>query len=118
MAESYESGRSWRKFFGNKMGIVGLIMLFLMAFVAIFAPVLAPHDPFQPVRVTIDDIYASPSAEHPLGTDDAGKDVLSNFMYGARVSLIVGFLAAAISVAIGSAIGLGAGFLAVGWVTY
>jgi peptide/nickel transport system permease protein len=56
------------------------------------------------------DIYAPPSAEHLLGTDDAGRDVLSNFIYGARVSLIVGFFAAFISVLIGGLIGISAGF--------
>ena len=110
MAESYESAGFWRKFMGNKMGMVGLIMIILVTFMAIFAPALAPYDPYEIVRVTIDDIYAPPSAEHPLGTDDAGKDVLSSFMYGARVSLIVGFFASAISIFIGGTIGIVAGF--------
>lgn len=85
-------------------------MLILVILMALFAPVLAPYDPYQPVRVTIDDIFAPPSPEHPLGTDDAGKDVLSNFIYGARVSLIVGFFASFISIAIGGSIGITAGF--------
>ncbi len=108
--ENYESAGFWRKFVGNKMGMVGLIMIVLVTFMAIFAPALAPYDPYEIVRVTIDDIYAPPSAEHPLGTDDAGKDVLSSFMYGARVSLIVGFFASAISIFIGGTIGIVAGF--------
>lgn len=110
MEENYESGGFWRKFVGNKMGMVGLIMIALVTFMAIFAPALAPYDPYEVVRVTIDDIYAPPSAEHPLGTDDAGKDVLSSFMYGARVSLIVGFFASMISIFIGGSIGISAGF--------
>jgi peptide/nickel transport system permease protein len=77
---------------------------------AVFAPWIAPYDPKAPVRVTIDDIYAPPSREHWLGTDDAGKDVLSNFIYGARVSLTVGFFASFISIVIGGVIGLVAGF--------
>jgi len=77
---------------------------------AIFAPLLAPYDPYVVVRVTIDDIYASPSLAHPLGTDDAGRDVLSNFIYGARVSLTVGFFAAFISIVIGGVIGIIAGY--------
>lgn len=100
----------WRSFRRNKMGMVGAIMLILVILMALFAPVLAPYDPYQPVRVTIDDIFAPPSPEHPLGTDDAGKDVLSNFIYGARVSLIVGFFASFISIAIGGSIGITAGF--------
>jgi peptide/nickel transport system permease protein len=92
------------------MGMVGAIMLILVILMAVFAPVLAPYDPYQPVRVTIDDIYAPPSPAHPMGTDDAGKDVLSNFIYGARVSLIVGFFASFISIFIGGVIGISAGF--------
>ncbi len=100
----------WRSFRRNRMGVVGLLMLLLAIGMAIFAPVLAPYDPQAPVKITIDDIYAPPSPEHPLGTDDAGKDELSLFIYGARVSLTVGFFAAFISVAIGGLIGITAGF--------
>lgn len=85
-------------------------MLILALFVAIFAPLLAPYDPYAPVRVRIEDIYAPPGGPHLLGTDDAGKDVLSNFIYGARVSLIVGFFASFISIVIGGAVGIVAGF--------
>ena len=94
----------------NQMGMAGLIMIVLVTIMAVFAPLLAPYDPYEVTRVTIDDIYAPPSLEHPLGTDDAGKDVLSSFMYGARVSLIVGFFASLISIAIGGVIGISAGF--------
>lgn len=100
----------WPTFWRNKIGVVGAVMLITAVLVAIFAPVLAPYDPYAPTRVTIDDIYAPPSAEHPLGTDDAGKDVLSNFLYGARVSIIVGFFASFISIAIGGTIGISAGY--------
>ncbi len=100
----------WRSFRRNRMGVVGLIMLLLAIGMAVFAPVLAPYNPDAPVRVTIDDIYAPPSREHLLGTDDAGKDELSLFIYGSRVSLTVGFFAAFISVAIGGWIGITAGF--------
>lgn len=94
----------------NKMAVVGLIMLLITIFTAVFAPFIAPYNPKERVRVTIDSIYARPSAEHLLGTDDAGKDVLSNFIYGSRVSLIVGFFASFISVVIGGSVGLLAGF--------
>lgn len=100
----------WRTFRRSRMGLAGALMLLLAVFMAILAPFLAPYDPREPVRVTIDDIYAPPSAEHPLGTDDAGKDVLTNFLYGARVSLIVGFFASFISIVIGGTIGIVAGY--------
>ncbi len=92
------------------MGVVGLVMVLFTVLVALSAPWLAPYNPKASVKVTIDDIYAAPSPEHWLGTDDAGKDVLSNLIYGTRVSLTVGFFAAFISVVIGGTIGMVAGF--------
>jgi peptide/nickel transport system permease protein len=100
----------WRSFRRSRMGLVGLFMLMTVILMAVFAPELAPYDPKEVVRVTIDDIYAPPNAEHWLGTDDAGRDVLSNFIYGSRVSLIVGFFASFISIFIGSVVGIVAGF--------
>lgn len=99
-----------RSLLSKPMGLVGAAMLLIGLAVAIFAPWLAPHDPKEPVRVTIDNIYASPSPEHLLGTDDAGKDVLSNFIYGARVSLLIGFVASFIAIFIGGTVGIIAGF--------
>ena len=92
------------------MGLVGLVMLVVAVGMAVAAPWLAPYNPKQAVKVSIDSIYAQPGPEHWLGTDDAGKDVLSNLIYGARVSLTVGFFASFISVVIGGAIGIVAGF--------
>ena len=94
----------------DRMGILGLFMLLSAVLLALFAPVFAPFNPGQPVKVTIDSIYAAPGGDHLLGTDDAGKDVLSNLIYGARVSLTVGFFASFISLVIGGSIGLVAGF--------
>jgi peptide/nickel transport system permease protein len=111
--ELYSPGFSsfFRMFRKNSMAIVGAVMLFLTILIAVFAPLLAPYDPKSGEKVSISDIYQKPNAEHLLGTDDAGRDVLSNFMYGARVSLIVGFFASFISVCIGGVIGITAGFL-------
>lgn len=103
-------GGFWNSFKRNRMGIVGLVMVVSAVAMAVFASWIAPYDPKASVQVTIDDIYAPPSAEHLLGTDDAGKDVLSNFIYGSRVSLTVGFFASFISIAIGGVIGIVAGF--------
>lgn len=100
----------WNSFKRNRMGIVGLLMVVVAVAVAVFAPSIAPYDPKTPVKVTIDDIYARPNSQHWLGTDDAGKDVLSNFIFGARVSLTVGFFASFISIVIGGVIGIVAGF--------
>ena len=100
----------FQTFARNRMGLVGLVMLVVAIITAVFAHRIAPNDPGDSVRVTIDDIYAAPGATHWLGTDDAGKDVLSNFIFGARVSLIVGFFASFISIVIGGVIGIVAGF--------
>jgi peptide/nickel transport system permease protein len=98
------------RFWHSKMGMTGAIMLLIAILVALLAPVLAPYDPYAPAHHTIEDIYARPSSQHLLGTDDGGEDVLSSLIYGSRVSLIVGFSAAFISLVIGGAIGLVAGF--------
>jgi peptide/nickel transport system permease protein len=101
----------WRALRRNRMGMIGLVMLVSVVLMAVFAPLLAPYDPYKPVRARIDTIYAPPSPEHPLGTDDGGKDVLSSFIYGSRVSLFVGFVAALMTLVIGTVVGLSAGYL-------
>jgi peptide/nickel transport system permease protein len=103
--------RIWSTMRRSPMGLVGAVMLLIALFVAIFAPVIAPYDPDAVVRVTIDDIYAPPQAGHLLGTDDAGKDVLTNFIYGSRVSLTVGFFASFIAVIIGGSLGIVSGYM-------
>jgi oligopeptide/dipeptide ABC transporter ATP-binding protein len=99
-----------RRLLNRPMGIIGLGMLGVALVMAIFAPFIAPYDPYASVRVTIADIYQAPSAQHLLGTDDGGKDVLSSVIYGARVSLLVGFSAALIALLIGGVIGIVAGY--------
>jgi peptide/nickel transport system permease protein len=105
---------SLQTFWGNLrrsgMGLVGGLMLVVALIVAVLAPLIAPYDPDATTRVTIDDIYLPPGPGYLLGTDDAGKDVLTNFIYGARVSLTVGFFASFISIVIGGTIGIVAGF--------
>ncbi len=105
---------TWRAFRRNSMGMIGLGMLVLSVVLAVLAPWIAPYDPDAPTTVTIMDIYAPPSPEHWFGTDDAGGDVLTNFLYGARISLTVGFIASLIAVTIGGLLGLTAGYAAGG----
>ena len=104
--------RTFYKLIRRPMGAIGLSMLTVAVLVAVFAPVLAPYDPYANVRVTIFDIYQPPSPAHPLGTDDGGKDVLSSLIYATRVSLLVGFTAAAITAVVGGLIGIVAGYRA------
>ncbi|MCS7179549.1 MAG: ABC transporter permease, partial [Anaerolineae bacterium] len=88
----------------------GLGILALFGAVALLAPVLAPYDPYafsgQPLE--------RPSRAHPLGTNDVGHDILSELLYGARVSLIVALAAGAGTVLLGTFIGGVAGYIG-GW---
>lgn len=97
--------------FKNPMVLTGSIMLLITVVMSMIAPIIAPYDPDETVRITLDSIYARPSSTHWLGTDDAGKDVLSNFIYGSRVSLVVGFFASLISIGLGGLFGMLAGYL-------
>jgi peptide/nickel transport system permease protein len=100
----------WKTFSKNRIAVFGLFMLIVIIFVAIFADKIETYDVSTSKNITIQDIYNPPSTAHWFGTDDAGKDVFSNFVHGARVSLIVGFFAAFISVFIGGVMGIVAGF--------
>jgi len=99
-----------RQFARKPMGVVGAVMLLVVVFFALFAPWLAPYDPKAHIQVEPEEILAPPDAEHLLGRDDAGKDVLSLLIYGARVSLLVGFTASFMSMFIGTVVGLVAGY--------
>ncbi|NIA71414.1 ABC transporter permease [Pelagibius litoralis] len=92
----------------NKLSWVGLALLAAIVFMAVFAPLLAPHDPLQQ---NIIHRLEPPSAEFLLGTDSFGRDVLSRLIYGARISLMVGFVAVAIAMFVGSTIGILAGYI-------
>ena len=77
----------WRRFRRNKLALTGLCILVLFILSAIFAPLLAPHDPN---RANLRNRNKPPSREHPFGTDDMGRDILSRLLYGGRISLSVG----------------------------
>ena len=96
----------------DRLALSGGILLAVLALAAIAAPWLAPHDPLQ---VNLPAALLPPSAAYPLGTDQLGRDVLSRLLYGARISLTIGFIAVGISVLVGSAVGAVAGFYG-GWV--
>ncbi len=97
----------WRRLAKKPLAVAGGLVVLLMATVAILAPVLAPYDPNA---LDFSAQLAGPSAAHWLGTDDLGRDVLSRMMYGARISLSVGFVAVGIALAIGIALGGLAGY--------
>ena len=101
-----------RVFYRRKLAMVGLVIVMLMILVAIFAPVLAPYDPYD---TDIINKLQPPSSEHWLGTDQVGRDTLSRVIYGTRTSLIVGVCAVILAAVIGQLLGLIAGFFG-GWV--
>ena len=91
----------------NRLALVGGAVVVVLAVLAILAPVLAPWDPNRPdVRKILD----PPSTRHWLGTDQLGRDVLSRMLYGARVSLAVGFVSVGIAALIGVMLGSVAGY--------
>ena len=100
------------RFTKNRLALVSLIFIVVLALLAIFAPIVAPADPNS---VDLRSLRAAPSAEHVLGTDSSGRDVLSRLVYGARVSLTVGIAAALSAAGLGTLLGLIAGFTG-GWV--
>lgn len=90
---------------GQKLALVGLSLLALFGLLAAFAPYLSPHDPEEMYTPML-----PPSRLHPLGTNDIGQDILSELLYGARFSLLIGFLSAAVSTVIGLCLGLISGY--------
>jgi peptide/nickel transport system permease protein len=96
----------------NPLALAGFVTVSLLAAIALLAPVLSPHDPRA---INADNVLAAPNAEHPLGTDELGRDVASRMIYGARISLAVGFVAVGIAVTIGIIVGALAGYYG-GWV--
>ena len=97
----------WRRFCRNKQAMIGLAMLLLLIFAAVFANVIAPYDPVeQNLLIRLQ----GPSAAHWFGTDELGRDIFSRILYGARISLTVGLIAVSISCVAGCALGAIAGY--------
>lgn len=101
-----------RRTFGHQGLIIGASIVTLMVLIAIFAPVLAPHDPYAQslLHRMKPPVFLGGTWEFPLGTDHLGRDYLSRLIYGARVSLLIGLVAALISGVIGTALGVAAGY--------
>lgn len=91
----------------HPIGMVGLVIVVFLLLLAAFGPYLAPYDPNE---IDFSVRFAPPSLAHPMGADDFGRDILSRIMIGARVSLIVGFIAVGIASTVGSSLGMIAGY--------
>lgn len=98
--------RFWRRLRSERKALLGLIFVGLLAVIAVIGPSVAPYDP------DADDfnLFDSPSRDHPMGTDSFGRDLFSRLIVGTRISFTVGLAAAAISMVVGSFLGLAAGY--------
>ncbi|HEY0824826.1 MAG TPA: ABC transporter permease [Ramlibacter sp.] len=111
-------GHSFRT---SPMALVAGAIAFVCVFAAVFADVVAPHNPFDLTTLVLSDARKPPvwlpegSTQYLLGTDDQGRDILSTLMYGARISLVVGVVSVLLSMLIGVGLGLLAGFRG-GWI--
>jgi peptide/nickel transport system permease protein len=101
-------GDAWSQFRRNKLAIFGLLLLTTIVLAVLVGPLIYTVDP-----KAIDIVASSqgPSAMHPMGTDDLGRDMLARVLYGGRISLAVGFVAMMIAMIVGTAIGLLAGYI-------
>ena len=102
----------WPRLARNRFAVAGAAVVLLMLAVALMAPVIVR---FNPDQINAWAVLEPPSLKHWFGTDDLGRDVFSRIVYGARISLLVGFVAAGIAVLIGTILGVVAGFYG-GWI--
>jgi peptide/nickel transport system permease protein len=100
-----------RTFFSNRLAVFGTAVMAVFILMAVFAPLVAPYDPLQQDLAAK---FAPPSAAHPLGQDELGRDILSRIIYGARISLTAGLAAVAIATGVGTLVGVVSGYFG-GW---
>jgi peptide/nickel transport system permease protein len=100
-----------RVFFGRRIVIFGFAIIVLLIFTAIFAPLLAPYNPYNQ---DLNSILQHPGTAHWLGTDEIGRDILSRLIYGTRTSLMVGIVAVGVAALFGVSLGLISGYFG-GW---
>ena len=101
------SSIAFQQFVRNERAILGLIVLLLLVLAAIFAEQISPYDPY---KTNYANVKQPPSAEHFIGTDELGRDGFSRLIYGARISLVIGFLVSAVSTTIGVVLGAASGY--------
>ena len=94
-------------FFGRPLPVAGLVCIVFLIVIAVFAPLIAPYDPY---KLDILNKLEQPSSEHLLGTDSLGRDTLSRIIYGTQTSLVIGITVVAISTVIGLTLGLVAAY--------
>jgi peptide/nickel transport system permease protein len=98
-----------RHFRKNRLAIAGLVVMLLLYLITLVTPLIAPYDPAEQGNIILSR-YLAPSLEHLMGTDKFGRDIFSRVLYGARISLSIGFIAVGISITLGTLIGAFAGY--------
>jgi peptide/nickel transport system permease protein len=106
--------RAWDLFRRNRLACIGLGFLTILGLSALFAPLVAPYDP-NAIDLQPEGVLQPPSWAHPFGTDELGRDGFSRALFGARISLAVGFIATVVAVSLGVLVGATAGMVG-GWV--
>jgi peptide/nickel transport system permease protein len=101
---------AWRDYRGDRAGMIGLGILVVFVVMALAAPLLADESGLRAVNATGNEPWATPSEFPPLGTDSLGRSVWTQFVWGSRISLLVGLAATALAIFIGALIGIAAGF--------
>ena len=97
----------WGRFFQNRLALTGGVIVLILFGSSILAPLFYPY---KPDEVNLQEVLSPPSKEHPLGTDELGRDVLARILWGGRVSMLVGFVAVGISTLVGIFFGALAGY--------
>ncbi len=106
--------QAWSDYRHSTPGMIGLVVLLLIIAMALAAPLLADHSELRAINAIDNPRWASPSEFSPLGTDNLGRSVWAQFVWGARISLLVGLAATVIAIVIGSLVGIVSGFFG-GW---
>jgi peptide/nickel transport system permease protein len=101
-----------RRFVRNRLAMIGALIIGVMIIFAVFAPLIAPYDP---LNQDLDHVLEPESAQHPMGTDDLGRDMLSRIIFGARLSLLAAIYAVGIAFVIGVPVGLLSGYYRGAW---
>ena len=121
LARAWDSDIAW-SFRHSPLAVIAALVSILIILAAVFAPWIAPHDPFNPATLNLMDGFTPPMEPNAftgnvywLGTDNQGRDVFSTILYGARISLFVGFMAVLFAMVLGITLGLIAGYRG-GWV--
>ncbi|GAB3747859.1 ABC transporter permease [Microlunatus parietis] len=99
---------NWTEFTRTRSGLVGAVLLLIVILLSVITPILVPAETLDVTKITAEQ-NEPPTAAHPLGTDPAGRDVLGMLLWGSRISLLVGFAATAVSMIIGTVVGMAAG---------